>query len=116
MRFPESFFTLAIPLAVLADIPVAPARFALRPYAPNPFNPRTTIRFELDRAGPATLRVYSVTGALVRTLVDHPLPAGQYRTVWDGLDAQGRPVGSGIYVYRLSENGRNLSRKMSLLK
>jgi len=114
--YSDSLFTIATPTAVLAETPGAPARFALHPNTPNPFNPRTTIRFELDRAGPATLRVYSVTGALVRTLVDHPLPAGQYRTVWDGLDAQGRPVGSGIYVYRLSENGRNLSRKMSLLK
>jgi flagellar hook assembly protein FlgD len=76
----------------------------------------TTIRFELDRPGPATLRVYSVSGALVRTLVERSLPAGHYRSQWDGRDSAGRPVGSGIYIYRLTEGGRNLSRKMSLLK
>ena len=114
--FSDSLFAIGIPAAVQAESPGVPARFALHPNTPNPFNPSTTIHFELDRAGPATLRIYSVTGALVRTLVDSRLPAGHFRAPWDGTDAQGRPVGSGVYVYRLSENGRNLSRKMSLLK
>jgi len=113
--FSDSLFAIGIPTAV-PESPGVPARFALHPNTPNPFNPSTEIHFELDRAGPATLRIYSVNGALVRTLVDHALPAGHYRARWDGTDAGGRPVGSGIYVYRLSENGRNLSRKMSLLK
>jgi subtilisin family serine protease len=113
--FSDSLFAIGVPTAV-QESPGVPARFALHPNTPNPFNPSTEIHFELDRAGPATLRIYSVNGALVRTLVDHPLPAGHYHARWDGTDSGGRPVGSGIYVYRLSENGRNLSRKMSLLK
>ncbi len=114
--YSDSLFAIGIPTAVEVESPGVPLRFALHPNTPNPFNPSTTIHFELDRPGPATLRVYSVTGALVRTLVDNQLPAGRYRTPWDGHDAQGRPVGSGIYIYRLTEGGRNLSRKMSLLK
>ncbi len=113
--FSDSLFAIGIPSAV-PESPGVPARFALHPNTPNPFNPSTEIHFELDRAGPATLRIYSVNGALVRTLVDHPLPGGHYHARWDGTDSGGRAVGSGIYVYRLSENGRNLSRKMSLLK
>lgn len=114
--FSDSLFVIGTPSAVEAETSVLPARFALHPNQPNPFNPVTTIRFELDRPGPATLRVYTVSGALVRTLADARLPAGHYRVPWDGRDSSGRPVGSGVYLYRLTEGGRNLSRKMSLLK
>jgi len=114
--FSDSLFSIGIPSAVETEPAVRPARFALLPNQPNPFNPVTTIHFELDRPGPASLRIYSVSGALVRTLVENRLPAGHYRAQWDGRDMSGRPVGSGIYVYRLTEGGRNLSRKMSLLK
>jgi flagellar hook assembly protein FlgD len=62
------------------------------------------------------LRVFSIRGALVRTLVQKELPSGRYRTQWDGRDEQGRPVGSGVYIYRLTAGGRDLARKMSLLK
>ncbi len=112
----DSLFTIGVPSAVEEDPAPAPARFALAPNAPNPFNPVTTIRFELDHAGPATLRVYSVSGSLVRTLLDRNIPAGRYHSMWDGLDESGRPVASGVYVYRLVEGGRQISRKMSLLK
>jgi hypothetical protein len=112
----DSLFTIGVPAAVEEDPASAPARFALAPNTPNPFNPVTTIRFELDRPGPAALRVYSVSGSLVRTLLDRNLPAGRYHAAWDGRDESGRLVASGIYVYRLVESGRQISRKMSLLK
>ena len=114
--FSDSIFVIAIPSAVQAETTTLPARFALEANAPNPFNPLTTIHFELDRAGPAALRVFSIRGALVRTLVQKELPSGRYRTQWDGRDEQGRPVGSGVYIYRLTAGGRDLARKMSLLK
>ena len=114
--YSDSLFVISIPTAVESETSTVPARFALSPNNPNPFNPVTTIHFDLDRSGSATLRVYSVSGALVRTLVEKQLPAGRYRTLWDGRDAGGRPVASGVYIYRLTEGERNLSRKMSLLK
>jgi hypothetical protein len=114
--FSDSLFEIGIPSAVETEPSVRVARFALLPNQPNPFNPVTAIHFELDRPGPATLRIYSVSGALVRTLVENTLPAGHFRSQWDGRDTAGRPVGSGVYIYRLTEGGRNLSRKMSLLK
>lgn len=114
--FSDSVFVVGIPSAVEAEPGPMPARFALEPNTPNPFNPVTTIRFQLDRAGPASLRVYSVHGALVRTLVEGTLTAGRYRVRWNGRDSSGRPVGSGVYVYRLSAPGHDVARKMSLLK
>ena len=113
--FSDSLFAIGTPTAV-EEPSVPPPRFALAPNTPNPFNPVTTIHFELDRPGTATLRIYSVSGALVRTLVDRAMPAGRYRAQWDGRDSAGRPAASGIYIYRLGEAGRTLSRKMSLLK
>ena len=112
----DSLFTVGIPAGVEADPAPATARFALSPNTPNPFNPMTTIRFELDRPGSATLRIYAVSGALVRTLVERNLPAGPYRAGWDGRDTFGRPVGSGVYIYRLDQADRHLARKMSLLR
>jgi subtilisin family serine protease len=114
--FSDSLFVIGIPSAVEMEATTLPARFALSPNTPNPFNPVTTIHFALDRPGATALRVYSVSGALVRTLVEKDLPAGQYRARWDGRDGGGRPVASGVYVYRLTEGERSLSRKMSLLK
>jgi hypothetical protein len=114
--FSDSLFVIAIPSAVQVETTMLPARFALEANAPNPFNPVTTIDFELDRAGPAALRVFSIRGALVRTLVQKELPSGRYRAQWDGRDEQGRPIGSGVYIYRLTAGGRDLARKMSLLK
>ena len=92
-----------------------PAR--LYPAAPNPFNPHTTIRFDLARAGRVKLRVFGIGGALVRTLADRPFPAGVQRVVWDGTDDRGHPVASGTYFMRLDAEGSPAeSRKVILLR
>jgi 1,4-alpha-glucan branching enzyme len=83
---------------------------------PNPFNPTTTIRFTLARTGPATLRIYDVTGRLVHTLVDGVLAGGEHSVAWDGRDRSGREAASGVYFYRLSAPGYSQARKMVLLK
>lgn len=93
-----------------------PARAILHPNHPNPFNPSTTIRFELAARGPASLRVYDVRGHLVRTLVDGDADAGTTSVTWDGRDDSGRAVASGVYVYRLRTGSTAESRKMVLLK
>src|SRR6185369_17335714 len=112
----DSLFTVGVPAGVEPDPVPAQPRFALSTNAPNPFNPVTTIHFGLDRSGPAALRVYSIGGALVQTLLESSLPAGRYHAVWDGRDRSGRPVGSGVYIYRLDQGDRHLARKMSLLR
>ncbi len=86
---------------------------------PNPFNPSTTITFDLPGGGKAervSLRVYDLRGALVRVLVDEDLTEGRHSVQWGGIDAQGRAVASGMYFYRMEAGGRSLVRKMILLK
>jgi sucrose-6-phosphate hydrolase SacC (GH32 family) len=85
--------------------------------SPNPFNPTTTISFELTRPAHATVQIYDVGGARIRSLVSRDLSAGVHQSRWDGTDDQGRPVASGIYFYRLAVDGDIVAtRKMTLLK
>lgn len=84
--------------------------------APNPFNPRTRLRYELPTPGHARLQIFDLRGRLVRTLVDEPRPAGPGVVDWSGADEAGRPVPSGIYHARLTAAGATVSYKMSLLK
>ncbi|HYJ32658.1 MAG TPA: S8 family serine peptidase [Candidatus Binatia bacterium] len=112
----DSLFLISAPAAVEVDASSPRPRFALAANTPNPFNPVTTIRFELAQGGRASLRVYSAQGRLVRTLVNERLDAGGYRIRWDGRDEAGRGVASGIYFYELNEGSRSLTRRMSLLK
>jgi len=95
-----------------------PRRFALEQNQPNPFNPKTVIRYALDgtEAVPTTLRVYDPTGRLVRTLIDAPQTAGAYDVTWDGKGSDGRDVSSGVYFYVLASGARRETRRMVLLK
>lgn len=83
---------------------------------PNPFNPSTEIRFQLANEGPATVRIFDLTGRLVKTLVDENLTAGPKARVWDGRDNLGRQVSSGAYYVRLETSDAVSSRKVMLLK
>ncbi|HEX5132139.1 MAG TPA: CHRD domain-containing protein [Candidatus Krumholzibacteria bacterium] len=89
---------------------------ALAQNYPNPFNPSTTIAFTLATTGRVRLDVFDVNGAFVATLVDGELPAGDGGAVWNGRDAAGRPVASGVYFYRLAAGATVQTRKMVLLK
>ena len=93
-----------------------PAATRLHDIAPNPFNPRTVVSFDLARPGPAHLGVYDAAGRLVRVLCSETLPAGRYSRAWDGRDAQGRGAPSGAYYARLATEGAVELRKMTLLR
>jgi hypothetical protein len=84
--------------------------------APNPFNPRTTIQFKLSADGRTTLTIYSVNGRLVRRLLQGRQAAGSHRLAWDGLDENGLPASSGLYVYRLETTRGASAKKMILLR
>ena len=89
----------------------------LFPNSPNPFNPSTSIGFELGREAHARLEVFDARGAHIRTLLDGQQPAGVRRVTWDGTDAENRALASGVYFYRLTVSGRAIeTRKMVLLK
>jgi hypothetical protein len=83
---------------------------------PNPFNPSTTISFDLARPGKARLSVYNVKGQLVKELVDGDMASGQHRVIWNGLDSSGRSVSSGVYFYRLEAGDYVSTRKMLMIK
>ncbi len=91
-------------------------RFALHPNFPNPFNPATTIEYDLPRETDLSLVIFDIQGREVRTLVNGRRPRGRHRVRWDGRDASGKPVASGIYIYQLRTPEFVHQRKMLLLK
>jgi len=93
---------------------------AITGITPNPFNPSAVITYEL-RPVPTglahtTLRIYSVDGRVVTTLVDRVMDPGRYTVTWNGRDAADRPVASGVYFCELSYGGEKTTTKMTLLK
>ena len=99
----------------LTGVPAAPATLRLRA-APNPFNPKTTLRFSLPEAGEARLAVYDVHGRLCRSLAAGALTAGAHAVDWDGRDDAGRRLASGVYLVRLETGGRQAAARLVLLK
>lgn len=95
---------------------VRPATTALRTVAPNPFNPRTTVAFEVAASGPVQLELFNARGERVRRLVDQVLDAGVHAAEWDGRDDAGRPVSSGTYLVQLRAGSTVSVRKAMLTK
>jgi hypothetical protein len=92
-------------------------RTVLHPPAPNPFNPRTEISFDLAQPGNVDVLVYNVAGRLVRSLLrGRQLPVGSHSIMWDGRDDSGVGLASGAYLVRLQSPQQDLSRKVLLLK
>jgi hypothetical protein len=102
--------------ADVAEQAVSPSGLKLYVNSPNPFNPNTTIRFEMPQAGPAAVRIYDASGRLVRTLVEEQFGAGAHQVLWNGRDSRGRAVDSGVYLYKLDAMGETLSGRMTLTK
>jgi subtilisin family serine protease/subtilisin-like proprotein convertase family protein len=100
-------------LTAAGDVPVATRLLGARP---NPFNPRTTVAFDLARGGEVELAVFDLRGRLVRRLVDGELPAGAHRVRWDGRDASGRESASGVYLVRLIAPDARALQKMTLVR
>lgn len=96
--------------------PSLPANFLLKQNFPNPFNPGTTIEYDLKNPGPVHLRIYNSLGQIVRTLLDENRPAGKFRIYWDGQDDAGRHLSSGQYYYELKTPRGVDSKRMILLK
>ena len=88
-----------------------PADFTLEQNYPNPFTPSTLIRFSLPENAHVVLRIYSLTGALVKTLVDDQLNAGVYSVNFDAAD-----MTAGTYLYTLQTGGQSMTKQMTLIK
>ena len=89
---------------------------ALHGNAPNPFRPSTHIRFDLPQRAPVSLKIFDVSGRLVRELVGQPMDAGRHAVLWDGRDGGGRRVSSGVYFYRFETGAFRATKRMVLLK
>jgi hypothetical protein len=97
--------------------PDRPAVFALHGARPNPFNPSTTILFEVPRETRVWISIYNVRGALVATLMNGvSLPPGPHEAVWHGSDGRGRSVASGVYLCRMTADGFDRTVPLTLVK
>ena len=93
-----------------------PNKFAVSPNYPNPFNPTTTINYQLSEATIVRLTIYNVLGQKIRALVDQALDAGFHKAIWDGRNDFGMPVVSGTYISRFEVGSFIDTNKMLLLK
>ena len=98
-----------------SHIPVS--RAELRQNVPNPFNPQTTIAFDLPTPASVSLRVFDVSGRLVRVLLDGDVfPDGRHEAIWNGRDETGHRMASGTYFYRLEAGPYSETKRMVLMK
>ena len=93
-----------------------PSGSRLYPNAPNPFNSETVLSWLLPRPGAVRLEVLALSGQRLVTLWQGPRQAGHHRLHWDGRDDEGRPLASGVYLYRLVTAEGILTRKLTLLR
>lgn len=98
------------------ELPIVPTLSALVGVSPNPFNPQTTVTFDLAVASRAVLSVYDLRGALVRRLVDETLTPGRHTATWDGCDQSGQSVASGVYVTRFEAGTARDMKRMVLIR
>ncbi len=93
-----------------------PQEFALHANYPNPFNPATTISYDVPRASQLTLKIYNMLGVEVRTLVEAWQEPGYKTLQWDGRDNAGQILPSGIYFYRLQADGFAQTKKLAVVR
>jgi flagellar hook assembly protein FlgD len=95
----------------------APTAFALHQNVPNPFNPVTSIRYDVPAGGGRVhLAIYDVSGRRVAVLVDRHEQAGKHEVLWKGLDSAGRRAASGVYFCRLEAPGYRRTVKLVVLR
>jgi len=94
-----------------------PTDFTLHPAYPNPFNPTTTLRYDLNKSGKVSLNIYDVLGKKVRTLVNSADQGAGFKSIaWHGLDDKDHPVGSGVYFVLLKVGGYSKTQKIILIR
>lgn len=113
----DFLYTGPDPVCDLSAVPGTGVVEALGDAYPNPFNPHTTISFDLPKQAAVSLRVFDVSGRLVRVLLDGEIVAGGHREVtWSGRDESGQQVAAGVYFYRLDADGYSETKSMALIK
>lgn len=98
------------------DTETIPSAYGLAQNFPNPFNPETTIKYQLPSKSEVNLRVFNMLGQEVATLVNATQAAGVHRVQWNGTDKLGQKVATGIYLFRLDAGAFSMTRKMIVVK
>ena len=101
---------------VSVDLQAIPTEFAMNQNYPNPFNPSTQINFSLPEASEMTLTVYDLSGRQIVRLVETSMSAGYHQVIWNGMNAQGESVSTGMYIYRMQAGNFSETRKMTYLR
>jgi hypothetical protein len=112
----KGVYSVDIPTGTAVDETPMPRVAQLGQNVPNPFNPMTTINYNLPAAGKVTLAVYDVAGKRVRTLVDGMVGQGDHQVTWNGADDGGRPAAAGVYLYRLDSGSVHEVKRMTLVR
>ncbi len=103
-------------LSVEDENEIASDKYVLYQNSPNPFNPSTTISFQIPVRQKTTVAVYNMSGQLVKILVDGLMDAGHHRLAWDGRNSSAEPVTSGVYFYILQTDSFSATKRMVMLK
>ena len=93
-----------------------PERFQVYPSFPNPFNPQTTLSYDLSVAGLTQIAIFDIQGRIIATLMNSSQPAGHYSLTWAGTDAAGRSVSAGLYFCHINQGSHTAVQKLLLLK
>jgi len=104
------------PLAIAGEIGLQPGQFKLHQAYPNPFNPTTTLKYEMGSAGSVSIDVFDVNGRKIRSLYNGIQIPGQHEIRWDAKDDHGRSMSSGVYLFKVNVNGKQQTAKSLLLK
>ena len=100
----------------LTDVPeFGPSAVSMQVY-PNPFNPRLSVAFSLQREEAVTVAVYSLDGRLVKRLANGSFAAGEHAFAWDGRDDRGRGQASGTYLVQMQAGATRVSEKVALVR
>ncbi len=113
----DFLYTGPDPVCDLSAVPGTGIVEALGDAYPNPFNPQTTISFDLPKPAAVRLRVFDVSGRLVDVIIDNEIvPQGRNEAIWRGRDMSGRVVSAGVYFYRLEAGSYSETKRMTLVK
>jgi hypothetical protein len=115
VRFSDNLDDVVTLTQAVAAAPLPAAALRLQA-SPNPFNPATVLSFELAAPGPVTLAVYGIDGRLVATLAEGQHGQGRHQVIWDGTDARGQRVASGVWFARLTGDEGTVTRKLAMSK
>ena len=100
----------------LNKIPIRPLAYSLNQNFPNPFNPSTRISFSVPKDGNVNLSVFNLNGRKVKELINRNINAGIHTATWNGINSDGKPVSSGVYLYIIKNDSFSAMKKMILIK